>query len=112
MSCSWSDFLILVFAVWQIVETYRHGSLFDELRATIEIYEGFWAELLSCMFCLSHWVAGGCVLMYMLSTSVQTDYVTINAMFAVSRWFMLALAVTRGAQLLNDVFHDISRTPK
>lgn len=88
-------------ATMQIVETWRHGSIFAGARAEVEARTGFFAELLTCPFCLSHWVAGGAVVVCLLAQSVHP-------------WLMFpvwAFAVTRAAQLLHDATHSISRSP-
>lgn len=101
--------VVCALANWQMVETWHHGSIFASARARVEMYQGsFWADLLSCPFCLSHWTAGGLTILAMaLAQQVCA------APFA---WFLLtpalSLAVTRLSNLCNDLTHDKCRTPR
>ncbi len=94
------DFIILVLATSQVVETYHHGSIFAGLRTRIELWpDGFWYGLLTCMFCLSHWVSLVDVIGWAFNP------------FGIPRFVLTAFAVTRGAQLVNDLSHSWCRTP-
>lgn len=136
---SLSELVVLILASGQVIETWRHGSLFAGARAWLEAsadrpFEGFvshlgkwlttprlWldavqsarvqagffvSDLLRCMFCLSHWSAAILVVWYGLGSpaGAGADYW--------ARAVIYALAVTRGAQLLNDLAHPFSRTPR
>jgi hypothetical protein len=105
--------LVLMLATNQIVETYRHGAIFANLRAKVEVSRwAFVKELTGCAFCFSHWIAGLLVMWWVLS------FLLISA----SGWQPLAviiwrsplywLAVTRLSHLLNDLWYPFSRTPK
>ena len=53
---AWS-YVLYVLAVAAATETWSYGSIFSNIHAKIEVYETWWAELLTCNFCLSHWLA-------------------------------------------------------
>lgn len=104
---TWLDVVIMILATNQAVETFHHGSLFAESRAKLEISEGFFAELLLCPFCLSHWVAALTVGWYVVARWLVGETWELLALAPV-----YALAIARGAQLLNDVAHRRLRTPR
>lgn len=89
-------------ATWQICEIWNHGSIFYEWRQKCEVLdELWWAQLLSCMFCLSNWVALLCGMLAIWSIKVNL-------------WFALPLVMFAGARLANlgnDIFKKNSLTP-
>ena len=95
------DLVVLVLATAQAVEVYRHSSM----RPIVRVREYFETsppdtalhQLGGCMFCLSIWVAFVLVLLYPLPFF---------------RILIPALAVARGANLLNDIGHKWCRTPR
>jgi len=99
------NWIVCVFASWQIVETLRHGSIFRPLRqwanANRDHVHGevaLLAQLLSCPFCLSHWA----------------PWVPLLVCLYGPEWLMLpvyVLAITRLTQLGNDLSHSFSRSP-
>lgn len=96
------------FAAWQGTETLTHGSIFDRPRAYLEARGGFWGDLVGCSFCLSHWVAF-IITAISLATAILASHAPVKAAWGfVVYW----LAVTRCSQLLNDLCHKITRTPK
>lgn len=101
MNLSLTDLVFLVLATTQIIEVFHHSSIFAATRGWLENYDNFIGDLFSCMFCLSVWV--GAVL-------------TVGYFFAGDypawRLPVYALAVTRGANLLNDVLYKFCRTPR
>ncbi len=100
------DLIILVLATGQTIETWRHGSLFEEKRAEIEVWEDGWRkDLLRCMFCLSHWAAALMVFLFGLAALLDSPLSWLV------QFPVYVLAVTRGAQLLNDVTKRCCRTP-
>jgi hypothetical protein len=55
--------LILVFAISAAGDSWHWGSIFSNWRAWVEAHRPvWWSELLSCPFCLSHWLAALAVL--------------------------------------------------
>lgn len=89
-------------ATWQICEIWNHGSIFDEWKQKCELLTEFWwARLLSCIFCLSNWVALLCGVLALLTLKVNL-------------WFGLPLVMFAGARLANlgnDLFKDVCLTP-
>jgi hypothetical protein len=100
------DLTVLVLCVNQIIETFRHGSIFAETRAKYEAGDRFIDELISCPFCLSHWVAAGTVLWYVIAFLLFESWLRILVSVPI-----YTFAVSRGAQLVNDVLAPFSRTP-
>ena len=95
-------------ATAQIVETIHHGSIFAKMRSYLEAVGGFWADLCGCPFCLSHWVAAWVtsVILPVAMTETCADKI----------WWLsapiVAFAITRLSQLLNDYTHERCRTPR
>ena len=100
-------FVLSVFANWQTVETYRHGSIFDRARAYMETRGGFWSDVSACPYCLSHWTA------FLFTTLSLVLACRVHA--APLEWWLcwpaFSLAITRGSNLLNDLTHPWCRTP-
>lgn len=51
------ELLIAALATWEIVEIWHHSELLSPWRARIELMENKLGKLLTCMFCLTPWVA-------------------------------------------------------
>lgn len=94
--------LFSVTATWALTEVIHHGSIFEAVRAYAEVSDSFFARLLTCPFCLSHWTALAAVGL------AEIAFRTENLAFSVLLW----LASVRLANLLNDLTHGLSRTPK
>ena len=94
-------------ACWQILEIWRHGSIFDRPRAWLEVHEGFFVDLLLCMFCLSNWVGPLCVAGVFV-VAFGPDNFEWHYLIALP---FLGLAVARLANLFNDLSRGFSRTP-
>lgn len=99
------DFLAAILATNQVVEIWNHGSIFASQRARVSVSESWIATLLQCMFCLSVWV-GFLVALSVLVTSYIPDLYALPI-----RVFGYGLAVSRAANLLNDLTHSSNRTP-
>jgi hypothetical protein len=95
--------IVAALATWHIVEVWHHGSIFASWRARVDLWEGFFGELLRCPFCLSVWVAGLSTGWFFLTSAVGYD---------VLAWPLYLFAVARLANLGNDVSRDLCRTPK
>src|SRR5215471_702475 len=97
------DVLVLGLATWQAVEIWHHSSLCAGWRSATQLWpwEGLWGwlrELLNCPWCTSVWVA--------LALTAAWWYLP--------EWARLptqALAVSRLANVGNDVAHAYCRTP-
>jgi len=104
----WLQIVLAVFASCQITEVIRHGSIFAPLRARIEARGPFWADLIGCGFCLSHWASGFVTLVLLVGHYIMELFgYPMNPFVAVLVW----LVVTRGSNLLNDLTKQWSRTP-
>ncbi len=101
MNITLTDLVFLVLATAQVIEIFHHSSICAGMRARLENFDNFVGDLFSCMFCLSVWVAA---------------ILTVGYFFAAEhpawRLPVYVLAVTRGANLLNDVFYRHCRTPR
>ncbi len=91
--------LVVALATWQIVEIWHHGSLFEKPRARMERRLNWIGDLFSCPFCLSVWVGAAASALWL---SEWGEW---------SRLVLYAFAVSRLANLGNDVTHDRCRTP-
>lgn len=95
------DLVFLVLATAQVIEVFHHSSICAGMRARLENFDNFIGDFFACMFCLSVWV--GAIL-------------TVGYFFAADypawRLPVYALAVIRGANLLNDVLYKFCRTPR
>lgn len=106
-----TDFTVLTLAAlatWEIIEIWRHSSLFQNWRARVDIMQlDFVRELLMCPFCLSPWVAGLILWTLKLAELMQPGFWQ-----SMITWPIAAFAVARLANLFNDVTHDFCRTPR
>ncbi len=131
MQITVTNLAMLALAVWQIVEIWRHSNLFAGCRATIEAWpdwdeesfhracpgrsramvwcvkqcvhvQAFVRNVLLCPWCASIWV-GLVVAMFWLCLPEWLQWLTFVA---------LGLAISRLANLGNDVTHGLCRTPK
>jgi len=100
------DFLAAILACSQVVEVWNHGSIFATRRAKLALSDSWLASLLRCMFCLSIWV-GWLAALSVLAANLLPDLYACPI-----RLFGYGLAISRAANLLNDLTHDWSRTPK
>lgn len=109
------DFLAAILACNQVVEIWNHGSIFATRRAQIELSDGWFASLLRCMFCLSVWV-GWLVCLAVLAANYLPGFLSFNYptefLTFPLRLFVYGLAVSRAANLINDLLYDRLRTPK
>lgn len=100
------ELLVLALALWQALEIWHHGEIFAWVRKMTG-YLPFWiAFLCNCMFCLGPWVATAISSAWLLS-----PWLSSNLAIAV-RIGVYALAMTRLAQLMNDLTYQYCRTPK
>ena len=93
------EYLVVVLATVQAIEIYHHGDIFAERRATLETREDWQSRMQLCPFCLSTWVALALTLWCFL------------AFWSILMLPIYALAVARGANLVNDLTRSSSRTP-
>ena len=106
------NILISALSCWQIVEIVHHGSIFAPLREWATRVElgtqaphgrevfvlSFLARLIYCPFCLSFWAAVASIVLMLLGSPTS--------------WIVAAFAVTRLAQLGNDLTYDWTRSPR
>jgi len=104
------ELVVAVLFTSEVLEVWRHGSIFEDLRARLEAGffgnpDSFIVRLLSCSFCLSVWVAGFSMLL-LASRSYLWTGLGQTAVF-----LMYCGAVARLANILHDVVRPFSRTP-
>ena len=102
------ELLLTGLATWQIVEVLHHADITLSLRirasesASLGGLRGFFSKLLSCPFCLSHWVAGALVVCLFLFKPVTSLPLAPLCVFAAAKL----------ANLGNDLTYDSCRSPK
>lgn len=102
------EVFVAVLATWQIVEIWHHSLLFAGLRARTELWDNKLGELLGCPFCLCPWVALLSAVVLILPTWLHIT----NWNIVILRVIWYAFAISRLANVSNDLVHKISRTPK
>lgn len=115
--------LVAALATWQAVEIWRHSDLFATRRALAEESPGFKAAILRCPWCLSVWV-GSLAMLLTVATTLTWKIVNkptaaldfgdwlVTIFIAPWVWLMYALAISRLANLGNDLTHAFCRTPR
>ena len=106
------DILIVVFLAalsnWAVIETWRHGEIFERLRAWLQAHDpSFLQMLLTCPYCLSHWTAFP-ILVSLMVCAVDP----IQPWYRYLALIPLSLASTRLSNALNDTLHSWCRTPR
>lgn len=76
--------LILSLAVSAISVTLARGGVFAALRQWVMDRNEWLGKLISCPYCLSHWVALFAVVFYPISMTFYSTLVTIFAVVAIS----------------------------
>lgn len=100
------SFGLTALANWQLVETYHHGSIFEQTRARLESRRDWLSELSDCAFCHSHWTA------LFLSALSFTFFAWERPLLPTWLLFpVYVLAVIRASQWLNDKAAPYCRTP-
>lgn len=99
-------FVWSVLANWQTVETFHHGSIFEQLRARLESRRDWISELTGCPFCLSHWTGLALAALGFVYSTWDRPPLPIWLIFPA-----YALAVIRASQWLNDKTAHYCRTP-
>ncbi len=97
------NLLIAALATWQIVEIWHHSTLMAPLRARTEMWQNKLGELLSCPWCLSVWVGLVC--------GVVLAFADASWASRVGSVVIHGFAISRLANLGNDVFKSFCRTP-
>lgn len=123
-----TQLLVAALATWQAVEVWHHSSLFTAARARWEARGGFLGDLLGCPWCLSVWVGAAAALLpaagwWMRVWAERAPGATPGSAADLlcglmwlpggAAWlFAHALAVSRLANLGNDLTRRWCRTPK
>lgn len=104
-----TNLIITILAVWEIIEIWRHGSLFAGWRGRVELWEGKTGQLLLCPFCLAPWVSLLVVLWLNLEAFLTSHGLAQAGIIFLSPLY--ALAAARGANVASDLTCSISQTP-
>ena len=104
-----TNLILASLATWQIVEIWHHSSIMAGARARVETWSNSIADLLGCPFCLSVWVALGSTAVLHLDAPAGTIWAALVGLLKLPIW---AFAVSRVANLGNDLTRKYCRTPK
>lgn len=96
--------LIAAFAAWQIIEIWHHSALLANKRAEAEAQGGTLGKILACPFCLSPWVSLLCLIVLAIPDGWYFGTLLQAA--------VKSLAISRLANIGNDLVYNFSRTPK
>lgn len=123
-----AEIVILVLATNQAVEIWRHSAIMAPLRLRVDVdvppplvpekLHTNARNVLRCPFCLSFWVGGFVFVSWYLGRQlVAENPQTIRGAFAhLFGWtplvFIMALGISRGANIINDLTWRFNRTPK
>ncbi len=108
---TFADLIVLALACNLAVETWHHSELFAGCRAYWEAVENWFSELLGCPYCLSHWTSLALCLYYLGVATLRYWPGLPDGWVLVLQSPVIALAVARAAQLLNDFTYRTNRTP-
>lgn len=109
-----TELIIVALATWQAVEIWHHSGLFASQRARVEESDSFGARLLSCPFCLSVWVAAITYLWFIIPLPEIAGVFNFLCFLIIGacRVLVYALAISRLANLGNDLTYNWCRTPR
>lgn len=116
-----AQLIVAALATWQAVEVWHHSSLFASKRADYEARGGFLADLLGCPYCLSVWVGLAAAALLRLgpldfAAPGSLGWLLVQHAVSTSLRFLelcvWALAVSRLANLGNDLAYPFCRTPR
>ena len=101
--------IVLGLATWQIVEVLHHSKITLSVRRwsskslSVQGFRGFLAQLIECPFCHAHWIAGALVLFTAIPLALGCPW---------TKPIVYIFAAVRLANLGNDVFYELCKTPK
>lgn len=119
-----TELVIAVLATWQIVEIWHHSAIMASWRAYVEVWDdappyGFIRSVLACPFCLSVWVGFATFLTVLTGPPLGHWLFTQPLLFqplALLAWlsvtFVWGMAISRAANVGNDVLHRFCRTER
>lgn len=99
--------ILLALGTWQTVEIIHHSELLFPLKKALSYWDGrdgplrFLWDLISCPFCLSHWVA----MIFMVG-------ICLPGVGPVVMGWLFILSAVRLANLGNDLTWNYNRTPR
>lgn len=102
--------ILAALAAWQITEVLHHAEITLPIRrltsgsAPKGTLRSFLTKLYNCPFCLSHWVTGLLVVLLFTTADIPFGRVVLAVI-----WIF---AITRLANLGNDLAYNYTRTPR
>lgn len=87
------ELILCIIAAEAMTQLTCKAEIFDRLRDWLKSLSGFTNDLLSCPYCVSVWVAGFTVILY-----IGYEW---------AWWFVLLLAIHRVSNVLHDIFRII-----
>ncbi len=88
------ELLIAALATWEIVEIWHHSDLMAPWRARAELVENKLGKVLTCMFCLSPWVAMVTVILSLPSVVTPPEPMQVVCGVALNVAALLSMFVT------------------
>ena len=92
--------LILALAVSAIAMSMTQGSIFASFRTSVAAHSKWFGELVSCFFCLGHWVAAAAVVVFR-PRPLRTEWIAADLIAA---WFAIVALATLVSGLIFAVF--------
>jgi len=105
---NWFYLVVAVLASNAVVEFFRHSQLVEEWRLYWNTTTNFTSRLMRCGYCLSHWTA---VVVFLF-------FISPRVFFGPSVWTEVLLspayilAIIRLSNLVSDLSHPFSRSPR
>jgi hypothetical protein len=97
VEATFTDLVLLALAARAVIDAWRDGEIFAGLRARAEVLDNFFANLLSCRFCLAYHAP------YLLLAAVGAATLFGGDQARdVARMVVLCLAATAACHLLED----------
>ena len=101
------ELFVAALAIWQIVEIWHHGELFADRHSKVENWrggvKGWLGVLLTCPWCTSVWIG------FLVCGNLELSRALGHSWVA---FFPYAFAMSRLANLGNDLTHRWCRTPR
>lgn len=103
--------VLAALAAWQVTEVLHHSEIALPIRrwaarnTQTGVLRSFISKAYNCPFCLSHWVSGAAVVIVAAASELSPWCYYL-------KYAIWILAVTRLANLGNDLAYNYTRTPK
>jgi hypothetical protein len=108
MTTTWGQLLAVSLVTMGVTQTIARERLFAPLRARLGGKETWLGYLVSCPYCVSHWIAGG--LVALTGTYAFDIPVTSGLPASALRWGLSTVLVAVIAAFLRIVFYFLDET--